>query len=50
MSRFETTEKTGFILLKAKCAECDRVFDLTKDLEAGEWFYGHDCRKINKKN
>lgn len=25
------------------CVECDRVFDLWDEDEAGEWFYGHDC-------
>ena len=27
----------------AKCVECGRTFDLRDDIEAGEWFYGHDC-------
>ncbi len=27
----------------AQCVECDRVFDLWDEDEAGEWFYGHDC-------
>lgn len=26
-----------------KCAECGRVFDLTVDVDASEWAYGHDC-------
>ena len=26
-----------------KCSECERVFDLTDEDEADEWFYGHDC-------
>lgn len=26
-----------------KCAECNRVFDLTDEAEAEEWAYGHDC-------
>jgi hypothetical protein len=25
------------------CAECDRMFDLLDDVDAQEWFYGHDC-------
>jgi hypothetical protein len=29
--------------MKAKCAECDRVFDLTDETDAEEYFYGHDC-------
>ena len=28
---------------KAKCVECDRVFDLLNQLDADEWAYGHDC-------
>jgi hypothetical protein len=26
-----------------KCVECGRVFDLTDEDDATEWFYGHDC-------
>jgi hypothetical protein len=26
-----------------QCVECERVFDMTDDNEADEWFYGHDC-------
>lgn len=25
------------------CPECKRVFDLTKETDAEEWAYGHDC-------
>lgn len=28
---------------KAKCRECDRVFDLLNEDDASEWYYGHDC-------
>lgn len=28
---------------KAKCRECDRVFDLLNEDDASEWHYGHDC-------
>lgn len=28
---------------KAKCGECDRVFDLLNEDDAGEFYYGHDC-------
>ena len=28
---------------RVQCVECERVFDLTDEDEAGEWFYGHDC-------
>lgn len=31
------------IQTKAKCVECDRVFDLLNELDANEWSYGHDC-------
>lgn len=27
----------------AKCVECNRVFNLLDEDQAGEWFYGHDC-------
>ena len=27
----------------AKCLDCGRVFDLTNEAEANEWFHGHDC-------
>lgn len=27
----------------AKCVECERVFDLFDEVDAEEWFYGHDC-------
>lgn len=29
--------------MKARCIECGRVFDLTKESDAAEWHYGHDC-------
>ena len=25
------------------CVECGRTFDLMDEIDAGEWFYGHDC-------
>lgn len=25
------------------CPECKRVFDMTDETDAEEWFYGHDC-------
>ncbi len=28
---------------KAKCVECERVFDLLDEADAEEYFYGHDC-------
>lgn len=29
--------------LTAECIECGRKFDLTGELYADEWAYGHDC-------
>lgn len=31
------------ITTKAKCQECDRVFDLLDEVDADEWLCGHDC-------
>ena len=31
------------IATKAKCVECDRVFDLSNRQDSQEWAYGHDC-------
>ena len=28
---------------KAKCQECERVFDLLDTEQANEFFHGHDC-------
>ena len=27
----------------AKCAECEREFNLFDEVDAEEWYYGHDC-------
>lgn len=29
-----------------KCVECKRVFDITENIDAQEWAYGHDCEEI----
>ena len=29
--------------MKAKCQECQRVFDLLDTEQANEFFHGHDC-------
>jgi len=29
--------------LTKTCAECSRVFDLTNEIDAEEFYYGHDC-------
>lgn len=31
--------------MHAKCSECDRVFDLTDEEQAEEYYYGHDCEE-----
>jgi DNA-directed RNA polymerase subunit RPC12/RpoP len=31
------------IQTKAKCIECNRIFDLLDEVQAGEYYYGHDC-------
>jgi hypothetical protein len=28
---------------RAKCRECSRVFDLLNELDAQEFYMGHDC-------
>jgi hypothetical protein len=28
---------------ETKCVECERVFDLTDEQDASEFYYGHDC-------
>ena len=30
---------------KTKCVECGRIFDLTNEVDAEEWAYGHDCEE-----
>lgn len=36
-------ERAMKISTRAKCVECDRIFDLLDEDDAGEWAYGHDC-------
>lgn len=33
------------LLRPAVCGECGRVFDLTNEDEAEEFYYGHDCEE-----
>ena len=33
------------IQTKAKCSECGRVFDLFDEVDASEYFEGHDCEE-----
>lgn len=29
--------------MHARCPNCDRVFNLSDEEQAQEWYYGHDC-------
>jgi len=29
----------------AQCVECGRVFDLLREADALQWYYGHDCEE-----
>ena len=29
--------------MKRKCVECNRVFDLSDEFDAEEFYFGHDC-------
>lgn len=29
------------------CVECRRTFDLTDEVQAEEWHFGHDCEEDN---
>ena len=31
------------IVTMVRCYECDRMFDLLNEIDAQEWYYGHDC-------
>jgi hypothetical protein len=31
----------------ATCGECRRRFDLGDEVDAEEWFYGHDCEVVD---
>lgn len=33
------------IRTKAMCPECNRVFDLLDEVDASEFYYGHDCEE-----
>ena len=32
-----------WVTTTARCVECGRVFDVTDEIDVGEFFYGHDC-------
>ena len=29
------------------CTECERVFNLKDEIDAQEWYYGHDCEAVS---
>ena len=31
------------LVTNTRCYECNRVFDLLNDIDAQEYYYGHDC-------
>lgn len=31
------------LLLMKQCRECGRLFDMSREDDAEEWTYGHDC-------
>lgn len=35
-------------MFKRKCVECGRVFDLLDEVDAGEFYYGHDCEVVEE--
>jgi hypothetical protein len=39
----EDTNPQSKVPTTATCAECGRVFDLTDEDDANEWYHGHDC-------
>ena len=39
----QTGEWSNKLSNAARCGECGRVFDLTDEDDAAEWYYGHDC-------
>ena len=36
-------------ILKVKCVECGRVFDMLNDIDVDEWSFGHDCEILGVK-
>ena len=36
-------DKSEFAEIFHICIECDRVFNLKDEIDAQEWYYGHDC-------
>ena len=35
--------------MRVTCVECERIFDLTDEDDAGEFYYGHDCESRDRK-
>jgi len=33
------------VITTVKCPECERVFDLTNEADADEFYSGHDCEE-----
>lgn len=41
----DTQDRKTYVPVGAKCPECGRVFDLTNEVDADEWYSGHDCEE-----
>ena len=37
----------GSLDARKKCCECNREFDLWDEIDAEEWYYGHDCEAVS---
>lgn len=36
-------DESTFIQIDRVCIECGRRFDITNEVDADEWYSGHDC-------
>lgn len=43
-----TAERVPPMTTTVRCPECGRVFDLTNEDDAAEWYYGHDCEEAEE--
>ena len=43
MSKSETPHIGARMVTSVRCDECNRMFDLMNDIDAQEYYYGHDC-------
>ena len=34
------------IVMRIKCDECSRAFNLLDTVDAGDWYWGHDCEQV----